>query len=56
MTAYEQLRRYLEDVTVAIQEAIPLVDEDPKKTPVVLGAIIRDLWKLDQMLESWHPL
>jgi len=54
MTRYEQLRRYLEDITASVSEGVFLLENESARRTLL--AIVRDLQTLDDLLEIWHPL
>ncbi len=56
MTEYQQLRRFLEDMTQGAQESLPVIIEDPELTPVILRALIKDLKRLQRLLQKYQPL
>lgn len=56
MTAYGQIRRFIEDMEEAIHDAIGLTTEDPERSRRVLRALQVDLATLTDLLEKYRPL
>lgn len=45
-----QILDFVEQLTEGVQEAIPLMNEDPERAKRTLRAIVRDLWTIDELL------